>query len=105
MTEAVVVLSTVADPEAGAALIRELLGRRLIACGTILPGARSIYNWQGSVTDASESVLLLKTGRANVDTLRAAFQELHPYDVPEFLALPVAAGLDSYLAWLAQETR
>ena len=102
--DAVVVLSTVADAEAGATLIRALLGRRLIACGTMLPGARSLYWWQGKVADGTETVLLLKTRAGLVEELKAAFAELHPYEVPELLALPASAGLEKYVGWIHAET-
>ena len=101
LTNAVVVLTTVASPDAAAALIRTLLERRLVACGTILPGARSLYRWEGRIADEQETVVLLKTLSARLEALEAAFGEIHPYAVPELLALPVAAGLDRYLAWIA----
>ena len=99
-----VVLTTVASDEEAVTLIRELLERRLIACGTLFPGARSLYRWQGKVADEHEVVLLLKTRSARLDSLRTAFTELHPYKVPELLALPVEAGLDKYLDWINGET-
>jgi periplasmic divalent cation tolerance protein len=103
-TDAMVVLTTVASDEEAVTLIRELLERRLIACGTLFPGARSLYRWQGKVADENEVVLLLKTRSARLDSLRTAFTELHPYKVPELLALPVEAGLDKYLDWINGET-
>jgi periplasmic divalent cation tolerance protein len=86
------------------ALVRELLDRRLIACGTLFAGARSLYRWQGKVADENEVVVLLKTRSARLESLRAAFGELHPYKVPELLALPVEAGLEKYLDWINGET-
>jgi periplasmic divalent cation tolerance protein len=103
-TDAVVVLTTVASSDEAVRLVRELLDRRLIACGTVLPGARSLYRWQGKVADEQEVVVLLKTRSARVDALQSAFGELHPYKVPELLALPVTAGLASYLTWIGDET-
>ena len=103
-TDAIVVLSTVANPDEGAALIRALLDRRLIACGTMLPGARSIYRWEGRIADEPETVLLLKTRSAVLHALEAGFAELHPYKVPELLALAPTAGLEQYVAWIAAET-
>ena len=102
-TEVVVVLTTVASEDAGAALVGALLDRRLVACGTLLPGARSLYRWEGRVADQRETVLLLKTVRGRLPELEAAFADLHPYRVPELLALPVAAGLAPYLGWVAAE--
>ena len=103
-TDAIVVLTTVASDEEAVKLVRELLERRLIACGTLFPGARSLYRWQGKVADEQEVVILLKTRSAALDSLRVAFGELHPYKVPELLAMPVHAGLDKYLSWINSET-
>ena len=103
-TDAIVVLTTVASDEEAVKLVRELLERRLIACGTLFPGARSLYRWQGKVADEQEVVILLKTRSARLESLRVAFTELHPYKVPELLAMPVEGGLDKYLEWINAET-
>ena len=103
-TDALVVLTTVASADEAVALIRSLLDRRLIACGTLLPGARSLYRWEGKIADEQEVVVLLKTLSGRIEALEAAFAELHPYKVPELLALPVHAGLERYLAWITAET-
>ena len=99
-----VVLTTVASDEEAVTFVRALLDRRLIACGTLMPGARSLYRWQGKVADEREVVIMLKTRSAQIDSLRTAFTELHPYKVPELLALPVDAGLEKYLEWINGET-
>lgn len=103
-TDAIVVLTTVASGEEGLALVRALLERRLVACGTLLQGARSLYRWKGKIAEEQETMILLKTRAARLDGLRVAFEELHPYKVPELLALPVSAGLDKYLEWIDGET-
>ena len=103
-TDAIVVLTTVASAEEAVALIRSLLERRLVACGTMLPSARSLYRWKGKIAEEQETFILLKTRAARLDSLRLAFNELHPYKVPELLALPVSAGLDKYLEWIDGET-
>lgn len=103
-TDAMIVLTTVASDAEAVALVRGLLERRLIACGTMLPGARSLYRWEGKIADEQEVVLLLKTRSARLDSLQQAFAELHPYRVPELLALPVDAGLEKYLGWISSET-
>ncbi len=97
---ATLVLTTVADADAATALVAALLAERLIACGTCLPGARSLYRWQGAVADEPETVLLLKTTPERLPALEAAFARLHPYEVPELLAFPVSRGSAAYLAWL-----
>lgn len=101
---AVVVLTTVANEEEGVALVRTLLDRRLIACGTILPGARSLYRWENRIADEAELVVLLKTTPEVVPAIEEAFRDLHPYALPEVLALPVTSGLERYLGWIASET-
>ena len=103
-TDALVVLTTVASEDEAVRLVRALLDRRIIACGTLLPGARSLYRWQGKTADEREVVVLLKTRSGCVDALKAAFGELHPYKVPELLALPVESGTEKYLDWIAGET-
>jgi periplasmic divalent cation tolerance protein len=103
-TDAITVLTTLASEDEAVTFIRALLERRLIACGTILPGARSLYRWEGKVSDERETVVLLKTRSARMESLQVAFGELHPYKVPELLALPVSAGNEKYLAWINNET-
>ncbi|ACG72426.1 CutA1 divalent ion tolerance protein [Anaeromyxobacter sp. K] len=104
MTEARVVLVTAPDADVAARLARALVEERLAACGNVVPAIRSIYRWEGSVHDEGEALLVLKTRAARVDALRARVLELHPYQVPEVLVLPVEAGSDAYLAWIAAET-
>ncbi len=103
-TDAIVVLTTVSNEDEAVTLVRELLYRRLVACGTLVPGARSLYRWQGQVADEREVLILLKTRSARVAQLQAAFKELHPYKVPELLALSVDTGLEKYLEWINGET-
>ena len=103
-TDATVVLTTVSSDDEAVKLVRALLDKRLIACGTLLPGARSIYRWQGKIADERETVLLLKTRSARVAQLQDAFRELHPYKVPEFLVLSVDTGLEKYIEWINEET-
>ena len=104
MTDALVVLVTVPTPERAAELARALVGERLAACGNVVPGLRSVYRWEGKVQEDDEALLVLKTTRARFEALRDRVLALHPYDVPEVLALPVEAGSAAYLAWLAAET-
>ena len=103
-SDAIVVLTTLATADEAVTLIRALLERRLIACGNILPGVRSLYRWEGKVADEREVIVLLKTRAVRLDALEMAFGELHPYKVPELLALPVSAGLHKYLEWIDDET-
>jgi len=103
-TDAIVVMTTLSSSDEAVRLVRALLERRLIACGTVLPGGRSLYRWQGKISDEQEVVILLKTRSARLETLQIAFDELHPYKVPELLALSVTAGNAKYLDWINAET-
>lgn len=101
--QALVVITTLGSETDARALVTALVEDRLIACGTLLPGARSIYRWETRVVEESEVVVLLKTDTTRWDALRTAVERRHPYQVPELLALPVTAGLERYLTWLAGE--
>ncbi len=105
MTDAIVVLVTTPSPERATEIARALVEERLAACGNVVPGLRSIYRWEGKVQDDAEALLVLKTTRARFDALRDRVLALHPYEVPEVIALPVEAGSARYLAWIADETR
>ena len=96
--------TTIANEEEGVKLVRALLDRRLVACGTIQGGSRSIYRWEGKIADEAEAVIILKTRSGCIEGLRRAFAELHPYKVPELLAIPVTGGLERYLGWINSET-
>ena len=103
-TPFIVVLTTLGSAEDAHTLVRALVDRRLIACGTIVPGARSIYRWDGKIADEQEVVVLLKTRRERWKDLQDAVRTLHPYKVPELLALAVSDGIPEYLDWVASET-
>lgn len=100
-----VALTTAPSVDAGRDLVRSLVERRIIACGTVLPGATSIYRWQGRIEETAEAAVLMKTTVDRWDELKAALPALHPYQVPELVALPVAGGSKAYLDWLSAETR
>lgn len=105
MTDALVVLVTTPSAEKAAEIARALVAERLAACGNVVPGLRSIYRWEGKIEDEAEALLLLKTTRARFEALRERVLALHPYQVPEVVALPVEAGSAPYLAWIDAETR
>jgi len=75
-----------------------------VACGTVIPGGVSIFRWKGAVEEEREAVVILKTTAARWEALVAALPELHPYEVPELVAMPVAGGHAAYLQWLSEET-
>ncbi len=100
----VAVLVTVPSEEVAATLANLLVGERLVACVSILPGVRSIYAWQGKICDERELVCLLKTRRALFPALCQRVLAIHPYQVPEVVALPIVEGNARYLEWLDNET-
>lgn len=103
MTEeaARVVLVTMPGERAAEALVERLVEERVVACGTIVPAVTSIYRWQGAVERAQESLIVFKTTAVGADRLIRRVPELHPYEVPEVLVLPVEAGHGPYLDWVA----
>jgi len=98
---ALVVLSTFPDAEQAAEVARVLVDEQLAACVNLVPAIRSIYRWQGAVHDDAEALAIIKTTPARYPALAARLAALHPYEVPEILALPLADGHPPYLAWLA----
>lgn len=102
--DTVLVLTTLPSPDEARALVRELVDQRLAACGTILERVTSVYRWEGKVEVAAESQVMLKTRRGCWEGLQSAVQQLHPYDVPELLAVPIETGLPAYLEWVRSET-
>lgn len=91
---------TAPDAEQGASLGRALVEERLVACVNVVPGVRSIYHWEGSLQEDSEVLLIMKTAAARVGALTARVETLHPYDVPEVVAVDVAGGSAAYLEWV-----
>ncbi len=101
MTDKFVVLVTCSSAAEAQRIARTVVKERLAACVNILPGAvHSMYRWKGKVESARERLLLIKTSRKHLAKLRTVVERLHSYDVPEFIALPVAAASPRYLAWL-----
>ena len=100
-----VVLCTAPDSTQAAELARALVQERLAACVNLLPGLRSFYWWQGQVQDEPERLLIIKTSTERLDALLRRIAELHPYTVPEGIALDVSRGLEPYLRWLDEQTR
>jgi len=100
-----VVFATAPDAEVGARLARALVTERLAACVNLVAGVRSIYRWQGKVHDDAEVLLVIKTTEGRLAELCARVAALHPYELPELLALPAVGGSADYLAWVAEESR
>ena len=105
MDEFVQIQTTTATRAEAEALARALVERRLAGCVQIVGPINSTYWWQGEVESAEEYLCLIKSSRESYPALEAAIDEVHPYDVPEVLAIPVAAGSAAYLGWLREELR
>ena len=105
MTELRVVLVTAPRGEPAARIARDLVDSRLAACVNIVPAVRSIYRWEGQVCDEGEDLLVIKTAAGRVDELAACVREIHPYSVPEVVALAADGVSPAYLAWVLAETR
>ena len=102
--EACIVLSSCADLTSAQLLAKGLVEDRLAACVTLLPGAQSVYRWEGQIKQESEVLLLVKTVSERLPALQAAIVERHPYELPELLAVFAGSGLDRYVDWLHVET-
>lgn len=100
MSERLVVFCTVGKQEDADWIAGELVERRLAACVSVVPGLVSTYRWKGAVEKDSELLLVIKTRGDRFEALREAIVKMHPSEVPEILALPVAGGHAPYLAWL-----
>ncbi len=105
MTELLVVFVTVGNEVDAGRIARTILEERLAACVNILPGIHSIYRWEGTIEGESEALLIIKTSRELLEDLKAKIHEIHPYEVPELIALGVEDGLDGYIDWALGELR
>jgi periplasmic divalent cation tolerance protein len=104
MDEAVIVLTNLPDRAAALKLAQALVARRLAACVNVLAECSSVYRWKGEVENATEVPVLIKTRAQRYAEVEAAIRELHPYELPEIVAVPVGRGLAAYLQWVADET-
>ena len=104
MTDGQLVLTMLPTADAAAEIARTLVEERLVACANLIPAIRSIYRWQDKIEDTNEVLLLLKTKTEHFERLKGRILELHPYEVPEVLAIPVEAGYAAYLEWIGRET-
>lgn len=100
-SDSLLVLTTCASPAEADTLATALVQRRLAACVNSLGGVTSTYRWEGSVAREQENLLIIKTTTERYAELERAIRELSSYELPEILAVPVVAGSEAYLAWLA----
>ena len=104
MNDALLLLTNLPDEASASLLAAHLVEHRLAACVNQLAPCHSTYRWQGQVETATEIPLLIKTTRERYAAVEAAMLEMHPYDVPELIAVTIEAGLPAYLAWVQEET-
>ena len=102
--EALLVLTNCPDEETANSIALAVVEAKVAACVNILPRVQSIYRWQGVVESATEIPLFIKSTAANYPALEKLIAELHPYETPEIIALPITQGLPAYLNWVAAET-
>jgi periplasmic divalent cation tolerance protein len=103
MEDLLVAFVTVSGESRGREIARKIVEERLAACVNIVPVVRSIYHWEGSIEEEEESLLVIKTGKRLLERLKKRIPEIHPYDIPELIALPVAGGLEEYMEWALGE--
>jgi periplasmic divalent cation tolerance protein len=105
VSDHVVALSTVGTPEDAERIARALVERRLAACVNVLPNVASVYRWKGEVSRDQELLLVIKTRRDRLEALRQALVGMHPYEVPELVAVPVEQGHEPYLSWIDESVK
>jgi periplasmic divalent cation tolerance protein len=98
----VVAMTACPSREVADHVARTLVGERLAACVNQIPGVTSTYIWRGKLQTDAEVVLMMKTTVGKFDTLKLRVKELHPYELPELIAIPVCAGAENYLAWVRE---
>lgn len=98
----VVILTSCPDDETGARIAEALVGEGLAACVNRVPGVVSTFRWEGRVQEEREVLLVVKTAATRVDAAAARIRALHPYELPEVVAVPVSGGLAEYLAWIGE---
>jgi len=102
--EEILVFCTAPNMDVAKKIARALVEKKVAACVSLLPGLHSTYRWQGKVEEAEEISMQIKTSRARYKELEQSIQSLHPYDVPEIVAVDIQDGLPAYLAWVKKET-
>ena len=100
-----IVLCTVPDRDTAEDIANILIAENLAACVNIIPGITSVYRWEDRIEQAEELILVIKTGGDAYRALQAKISDLHPYELPEVIAVPISHGLSAYLAWIEQCTK
>jgi periplasmic divalent cation tolerance protein len=99
-----VILVTTASPEEAVKIARAVVSAGLAACANIIPAIQSMYRWKGKLVKEQEALVMLKSTKSRYRALEKAIKEIHSYETPEIIALPVKEGLDQYIGWVHAET-
>ena len=105
MTKYLLIITTVPDTKVGQIIAEKIINERLAACVTLSSPGQSLYWWKGKITQDQEHTLFIKTKKEAYRKLEEKIRQLHPYDIPEIIALPVYAGSKDYLNWIDNETQ
>lgn len=103
MTDKVITLTTCATKEDAIRIARHLVEVRLAACVNVVPNVTSVYRWQGAIEESAEWMLIIKTATGLIENLKEEIRKVHPYEVPELVALNIVDGAETYLGWLTRE--
>jgi periplasmic divalent cation tolerance protein len=99
------VLTALGAPREAQQIARTLVDERLAACVNVVPGVMSVYRWKGAVEQETELLLVIKTVGEKIEALKARLLELHPYELPEMVVIPIGGGHAPYLAWIQEQVR
>lgn len=99
-TDALMIYCTCSNKQVAESIVKDLLDKRLIACANILPAIESHYVWQGAIENSQEILVLIKTNKAKYTDVEKVILTLHPYELPEIIAVPIEAGLPNYIHWI-----
>ena len=104
-TKSILVLCTFPDPAFAKNIAERLVNEKLAACVNVITGVQSIFRWQGKIDNANENILVIKTKDNLYNELEERIKELHPYELPEIIAVPIERGLTEYLNWVSENTK
>ena len=104
-TKSILVLSTFPETASVKSVAETLVNEKLAACVNVIPGVQSIFRWQDKIDNANENILIIKTKDSLYDELEVRIKELHQYELPEIISVPIDKGLNKYLDWISESTK
>jgi periplasmic divalent cation tolerance protein len=105
MTDYIIALCTCPNEDTGTKIAEALVDGKIAACVNIVPGLKSVYRWQGKICRDAEVLLIIKTEAGKYTELESAVRKLHPYEVPEIVAIPIVQGYEKYLEWIGENIK